>query len=477
MDFDLEGARKAGYSDDEIAAYLSKQKNFDKDAAEKAGYSPLEIINHLQPQAAPKETAPKSGKAAANAEAVSGFQELFGRDPSKAGKLTGSDYAARIAAGTATGGAIGAGIGLVTGPGAIVTGTVGAIGGATSSLIEAFLEDAGFGKGTQIAGGMLVPGGMGTKVGQYIESKIVDKALTYGVKKATGIPMAGTAVKAGKEFMERRRPADVEGLSKTLGEEAKTIGVGNTKYIDEVNADLAKQHPNLASTPDKPISHGLYEEAKAGADNVSFPKGGALGGEHFSITNEFDSLSRNIPAEQEKFGKLFLDEKGNSLVGSDIVNNLQYSDKMSFSDLTKARNAFNDYLERTTGKRSEEIARKAYEKERVALAKDTLPSLFTNNNLTAVNKQLENLGKSPEGAKLFKQEFLNYLKTSNAQDAKAAWGQLGPNVKKFIIKDPAEYQKVTDIINGAKSKQEIGRAARLIMRTATPYAIGQEKNL
>ena len=37
LDFDVVGARKAGYSDDEIAAHLSQQSGFDKDAAEKAG--------------------------------------------------------------------------------------------------------------------------------------------------------------------------------------------------------------------------------------------------------------------------------------------------------------------------------------------------------------------------------------------------------------------------------------------------------
>lgn len=45
--FDFDGARKAGYSDAEIAAHLGTQKGFDVNGAMKAGYSPTEIIAHL----------------------------------------------------------------------------------------------------------------------------------------------------------------------------------------------------------------------------------------------------------------------------------------------------------------------------------------------------------------------------------------------------------------------------------------------
>lgn len=47
MPFDLAGARKEGYSDDEIAAHLAQTQGFDIDGARKSGYSSTEIINHL----------------------------------------------------------------------------------------------------------------------------------------------------------------------------------------------------------------------------------------------------------------------------------------------------------------------------------------------------------------------------------------------------------------------------------------------
>ncbi len=48
MAFDISGARKAGYTDDEISGFLSKQHSaFDVQGAMKAGYSLEEIASHL----------------------------------------------------------------------------------------------------------------------------------------------------------------------------------------------------------------------------------------------------------------------------------------------------------------------------------------------------------------------------------------------------------------------------------------------
>lgn len=57
MNFDIEGARKAGYSDAEIASHLAKQSGFDADGARKAGYSDSEILSHLStPAPAPERS-------------------------------------------------------------------------------------------------------------------------------------------------------------------------------------------------------------------------------------------------------------------------------------------------------------------------------------------------------------------------------------------------------------------------------------
>jgi len=75
MGFDIEGARKEGYSDSEIADYLASQKKFDVAGARKEGYSDAEIISHLseakpvaktEPAPAPVAAAPQPAAAAPN---------------------------------------------------------------------------------------------------------------------------------------------------------------------------------------------------------------------------------------------------------------------------------------------------------------------------------------------------------------------------------------------------------------------------
>ena len=76
MNFDIEAAKKEGYSDTEIADYLSKEQNFDIEAARKEGYSDAELVQHF---------AGEQNKAmATDAPITSGF--LMGlKDPITAG--------------------------------------------------------------------------------------------------------------------------------------------------------------------------------------------------------------------------------------------------------------------------------------------------------------------------------------------------------------------------------------------------------
>lgn len=68
MTFDYEGARKEGYSDQEILEHLSeKHKNFDFQGARKEGYSVPEIINHLSSKKPEKKEMSKAGRLATQA--------------------------------------------------------------------------------------------------------------------------------------------------------------------------------------------------------------------------------------------------------------------------------------------------------------------------------------------------------------------------------------------------------------------------
>lgn len=63
MGFDVEGARKAGYSEPEIMDHLAKQSNFDVAGAKKAGYSDAEILQHLSTTAAEPASRGVAGEA------------------------------------------------------------------------------------------------------------------------------------------------------------------------------------------------------------------------------------------------------------------------------------------------------------------------------------------------------------------------------------------------------------------------------
>jgi hypothetical protein len=53
MAFDVEGARKAGYSDAEIVDHLATERKFDASSARKSGYTDAEILGHLREPLAP----------------------------------------------------------------------------------------------------------------------------------------------------------------------------------------------------------------------------------------------------------------------------------------------------------------------------------------------------------------------------------------------------------------------------------------
>jgi hypothetical protein len=90
-EFDVDGARKAGYSDDEILGHLTSTRKFDVDGARKAGYSNDEIIAHLRtaaPKSAPKAEPSALTKAGGKfvetmgslVEGARGFTKSLGRD-------------------------------------------------------------------------------------------------------------------------------------------------------------------------------------------------------------------------------------------------------------------------------------------------------------------------------------------------------------------------------------------------------------
>lgn len=112
MAFDVEAARKAGYTDAEIAAGLAERASFDLKGAKSAGYSDSEVIAMLSASAKPAAIIP--GQEAAMAERAKAAATPKAK-PSLAEKAIGTLEAGANALTGATTGALGMAGGLVTG--------------------------------------------------------------------------------------------------------------------------------------------------------------------------------------------------------------------------------------------------------------------------------------------------------------------------------------------------------------------------
>ncbi len=120
--FDIDGARKAGYSDEEIADYLGQQKNFDTVAARDSGYSDAELISHLS--ASQDITPPEEQSTAWGTAARGAMESLIPSAAGIAAFMPGFEAGAAVGSaagpvGTVAGGLIG-GLGTSMGAGALV---------------------------------------------------------------------------------------------------------------------------------------------------------------------------------------------------------------------------------------------------------------------------------------------------------------------------------------------------------------------
>jgi hypothetical protein len=164
-----------------------------------------------------------------------------------------------------------------------------------------------------------------------------------------------------------------------------------------------------------------------------------------------------------------MDVKGNPFTGDRIIENLKTNNeifsKLTDSEQKTARKVFNDFLESKGAPRAEEIARKFKADEYTAFAKDNLPILLQEGKFRTINEQMANFAKDADGAKIFKQELAFNLKGKKVSDAQSLWSNIGPSVNKLIVKDPAEFKKITDMINNAKTDKDINRAAIILLKS------------
>lgn len=81
MAFNVLAAKKAGYTDAEIASYLSQQSGFDFEAAKNSGYDDKEIVSYLNKQDFSFGEAFKAGARTEIGSEITGVKQLAGAEP------------------------------------------------------------------------------------------------------------------------------------------------------------------------------------------------------------------------------------------------------------------------------------------------------------------------------------------------------------------------------------------------------------
>lgn len=387
-------------------------------------------------------------------------QQTFGQDPSRMGSVPLEQYGQNIMKNAAVGGAIGLGLGALTGPGAIATGAGGALMGGISGLAESVAKDLGYGTGVQTLASLAAgaPAPVKNTVDFLARSKLASTVFNTAEDVVLGmIPKYGIARKIASVLPKSEPTIAGREAEKALGVEAKTLGVGGNQYRTAATQDIEKEFGQGVT------GSGLYENAKAAYDKS---------GNAFLQSPQYQKLVSGLPestrpAQEARLSKFFKDEAGNAETGDRVINNLKGYE--FFKDLSKTeqkdvRNAFNDYLESSGAGRAEENARRVFEKESVAKARDELPSYFHEGNGKEISKQIYNYSKDAIGAQAFKEELANYLVGRKVSEAKTLWGTIADDVNKAIIKDPAEFKRISDVINNAKTEKQLSRAKEMLIK-------------
>jgi hypothetical protein len=431
--------------------------------------APVDTGNY---QLSPEEQMMSAGNLASNKPLPPSSEDPFGFSNARIGSVPMSEYGSNIAKNAAIGGGIGAGLGALTGPGAIATGIGGAVMGGISGLAESVAKDLGLGGGYQGLAGLAAgtPAPVKSTVDFLVKSKLASKVFTAAEDAAlTMIPKYGTLRKVASIIPKGEPTIAGRQAEKALGVEANTLGVGGNQYRTQATKDIEAQFgPGTTGNQ-------MYENAK-----VAYDKSGNA----FLNSPEYDKLLSGLPAstkpaQEARLSQFFKDEVGNPETGDRVVNNLKSYDffkNLSGKEQQNVRNAFNDYLERSGAGRAEENARKVFEKESVARARDELPKYFHDGDAKEISKQIYNYSKDAVGAQAFKEELAHYLTGKKVSEAKTLWGNIADDVNKAIIKDPAEFKKISDVINNAKTEKQLSRAKEMLIKAGFgTYEIKKEK--
>lgn len=270
--FDVQGARKAGYTDAEIAAFLADRDGFDLKGAKSAGYSDGEVIAHLS------------------------ARPVAGAIPGQEGEAARVEAARARPAPTLTERAIGTGEAALTTVTGATGGTLGMIGGTLKSLAEQILSGQ---FGTQdaaraveqaaAAGAQALTYAPRTEQGQE-QAQAVGEALQQVIPVAAvlpGLAPAAAARPAGTPGVVAR--AGVEGVARDVAGQPGAAAAART-------IDAATRVADLAKTQATTLPRRALDRLRKPAEDTPTPGTmGSVGAAGTDMAAQRQALAQGLP--------------------------------------------------------------------------------------------------------------------------------------------------------------------------------------
>jgi hypothetical protein len=389
----------------------------------------------------------------------------FERDVSKVGQVPASEYLQSAKSGAKTGAVIGgiAGGIPIVGAGIIPGAAAGAVTGGVGGLFETWAKDLGYKEDFQTLAN-LVGGGFTTN--KALNAITKNKLANDAIQRAEGfaldmLPKIGIARKferaLGRFAGEERIPA--REIEKATGQEVKTVG---TKLPTDPTSEVYKFNQELQQQAKVAKVGDLYENTK-GAYDQAVAKAP-------SLDIVISQSGKDLPKSSlSRIKKLFIDADENPYSGDVVINNLKNTNpdfsKLTASEQIAAKNAVSNITDSAGMGRPFDDARKWFEKQSAAQAKDLLPELLKEKNYKTINTQMQNFSKTPEGGKAFLQEMGYSMSKMKPDDVRTMWQNIGPSVKEWLVKDPAEFKKIQNMVNEAKNERDVKRLTSVLIRS------------
>lgn len=356
VSFNVDAARKHGYSDDEIANEVAKKAKFDIDAARKAGYSSTEVIQHLTgPSAADlaqdglaKNTsvgqATLIGMGRTGDRIVKGARQVWDaatgneKDAAALKAEAASDDAAYShltkahPVATAVGESLPA-VAIPVGAGGVAAtalGTAARIGGTAAIMkaaeygsVEQRAKDAALAGAGGVVGGVVVPKVAGIAVNaaksglKGLAGNITPEALAlYDRAKQLGIPvnvaqlgdskflktlassLEQVPFTGGAKAASEQRSAFTNAVSKTFGDDVQKVTpavyAANKARLGQTFNDLtARNTLNVTPQVNKTLQGIASEAAATGSDDTNRAVQNILG----RLDDQANTTGGNIPAK------------------------------------------------------------------------------------------------------------------------------------------------------------------------------------